>query len=212
MNPNDAVRDAILRHLYDVHRQASSPQTAAKKISDIQKAMKALGIQRSQVGGNLDYLIDTGFVVAVVEQRSYPSRGGTVQSSPVRTYKVSHKGVDRMERASLFQQPPTGQHINVTTINGVTVVGDQNVVNTLYTDLSQALTALRADVLASDTLGEEDKLNAVADIDTIQSQLQKPRPNAGLIRQAWTGVEAIATAAGVVEAAERIAGLISQIM
>ena len=35
-----------------------------------------------------------------------------------------------MERASLFEQEPTGQQINVTTINGVSVVGDHNVVNT----------------------------------------------------------------------------------
>src|SRR5205823_196788 len=132
-----------------------------------------------QVGGNLDYLIQTGYTVAVTEQRMYPTKGGTMQSSPVRTYKISDKGVDHMEKASLFKQPPTGQQINVTTISGVTVVGDNNVVNTRYADLSHQLGSLRTELLAAPNLSDTDKLNVAADIDTIRSQLQKPDPDGG---------------------------------
>lgn len=184
VNPDDEIRDAILRHLYSVHQKASSPTSAAIKVSDLHKAMKVLGYKRNKIGGPLDYLIQTGHAVEVVEERTYPTKGGTVQSSPQKTYKISDKGVDRVQKASLFQQLPTGRHINVTTISGVTVVGDNNVVSTKYADLSQELSALRTTLLSAHEVAEADKLNVAADIDTIRSQLQKPEPDGGLIRRA----------------------------
>ncbi len=208
MNDDDEVRDAILRHLYEVHRKASSPTSAAIKVSDLHKAMKVLGYKRNVVGGPLDYLLQTGYAVADVEERKFATKGGTMQSAPQRKYKISDKGVDRMQKASLFQQPPTGQHINVTTISGVTVVGDGNVVNTKHADLSQHLTDLRTELLGDSGLSEADKLEVAADIDTISSQLQKPEPDGGLIRTAWTGVERLATGAGAADAAQKIAALI----
>jgi hypothetical protein len=208
MNPNDEIRDAILRHLYSVHAGSSSPRSAAIKVSDLHQAMRELGYKRNVIGGNLDYLIETEYVTEVVENRTYPTKGGTMQSSPVHKYKVSAKGVDRMEKASLFAQQPTGQQINVTTINGVTVVGDKNVVNTRYADLSERLEDLRTLVLASSEVDERNKLDAAADIDTIRSQLQKPNPDPGLIRKAWSGVERVATAAGAADAVQKIVPLI----
>jgi hypothetical protein len=212
MNPNDEVRDAILRHLYAVHEKASSPRSAAIKISELQRAMKeAHGYKRNQIGGNLSYLMSTGHVAEVVENRTYATQGGTIQSSPAITYKITDKGVDRMERGSLFQRPATGQHINVTNINGVTTIGDHNVVNVRYADLSQELSDLRTQLVADVSLDEESKLNAAGDIDTILGQIQKTKPNAGLIREAWRGVEAIATSAGAVDAVHKIAHLVGHI-
>jgi hypothetical protein len=211
VNANDGIRDAILRHLYAVHSKASSPRSAAIKVSDLHKAMKAVGYKRTVVGGNLDYLIQTHHVVEVVEQRTFPTKGGTMQSSPVHKYKIADKGVDRIERASLFKQPPSAQHINVTTISGVTVVGENNVVNTRYADLSQELGSLRDALVASPAVTEADKLDVAADIDTIRSQLQKPQPDPGVIQRAWSGVETLATAAGAAEAVTKIATLISHV-
>src|SRR6266852_6651154 len=54
-NPNDAVRDAILRHLYSVHTKARSPKSAGLKITELGKALKPLKLQ--EVGSNLDYLV-----------------------------------------------------------------------------------------------------------------------------------------------------------
>ena len=60
MNPNDEIRNAILRYLYEVHEKASSPKTAALKISQLQKAMKErAGYKRNVIGGNLDIMIST---------------------------------------------------------------------------------------------------------------------------------------------------------
>jgi hypothetical protein len=211
MNPNDEIRDAILRHLYEVHAKAPSPPKAAIKITELQKAMRAQGIKRDQVGGNLDYLLDTGYAVAVVENRTFQTSAGTTQNSASRTYKISHTGVDLIERASLFQQQPTGQQINVTNVGGVTVVGDHNVVSTRYADLSQSLSDLRQQILDTNAITETEKLNAVADIDTIRSQLQKPEPDASLIKRAWQGVEAAATTAGAIDAVTKIATLVGHI-
>jgi hypothetical protein len=57
VNPNDATRDAILRHLHAVHEKAKSPRSAAVKISELQKALRPLGLKQQQVGSNLDYLV-----------------------------------------------------------------------------------------------------------------------------------------------------------
>ncbi len=64
MNDDDAIRDAILRHLLAVHQSARSPRSAGIKIRDINKAMKALGgYKQHQVAHNFDYLIQKGWEV-----------------------------------------------------------------------------------------------------------------------------------------------------
>lgn len=93
----------------------------------------------------------------------------------------------------------------MTTIRGVTVIGQGNIVNVQLTDLANALSELEQAVLASGRLSEEDKLNVVADIESIQSQLSKPKPNYGLIRSVWGVVEKVVTAAGLLEIGTKVA-------
>lgn len=82
MNPNDVIRDSILRYLYDVHGAAKSPKSAATGIRDLQKAMKeAHGYKQQEVASNLDYLIQKGWAVTVVEDRSFQTPRGTTQQA-----------------------------------------------------------------------------------------------------------------------------------
>lgn len=211
-NPNDHIRDAILRYLYGVHKKARSPKTAAQGIRDIAKGMKHLGYKQQELASNLDYLIQKGWVRELIEQRSFTTERGTTQNSEKRSYKISDTGIDKLEAASIYQRGSNDPRINITNISGVTVVGDGNVVNTKFTDLSRTLNELKQAVFASENFSDADKLTTIADIDTLQSQLQKPEPNRSIVKSIWESVERIVTAAGLVEIALKIGTLLAPLL
>lgn len=103
-------------------------------------------------------------------------------------------------------------HINITNINGVTVVGSGNIVNTELTDLSSILSKIEVAITSSNKVSEVEKLNAIADIGTIQSQLSKPEPKKSIIKEAWQGVELAATSAGFLDLIQKGAELIGSFL
>lgn len=212
MNENDVIRDAILRHLHLVHQKAKSPRSAGLKITDLNKAMKELGYKQQQVAHNLDYLIQKGWAREDVETRMFTTPRGTTQPSEKRTYKISDVGIDRLEAASVYERPPAGATINVTNINGVTVVGDGNVVSTRFTELSDALGTFREAVLASDELTETRKLEVIADVDALRSQLQKPEPDPELVGRLWTSVERAGLVGGLAQLAITVGELLGPLL
>jgi hypothetical protein len=66
----------------------------------------------------------------------------------------------------------------------IITLGDGNQVDAKFGDLGQSLAELRSAITASQ-VPESTKLEFVADIDTIQSQLAKPAPNPTIIKSAW---------------------------
>lgn len=211
-NLNDAIRDAILRYLYEVHQNARGPKSVAIGIRDLQSAMKAIGISQKEVNSNLDYLVQKGWVAKIEERKTFKTKGGTVQESISTTYKISDVGIDSLEGASAYQREEHFSHINITNIKGVTVVGSGNIVNTELTDLSNTLSEIEAALSGSDKLSEEEKLNAIADIGTIQTQLSKPEPKKSIIKEAWEGVEVAVTAAGFTDLLQKGAALIGPLL
>jgi hypothetical protein len=208
-NPNDMVRDAILRYLYQRHRRAKSPKSAGMGVRDIQKAMKVEhGYKQQEVASNLDYLIQKGWVREVIENRTFTTRAGTTQQAEKRSYKISDTGIDRLEAASTYQRPPLGNQVNITNIKGVTIVGNDNVVNTSFTDLASVLHEMRTAVLQCETLEEQQKLEVVADIESLQSQLQKPSPSRAVVNALWSGIEKVVTAAGFGELVAKAAAIL----
>jgi hypothetical protein len=206
-NTDDLIRDAILRHLFTVHKDAKSPSKAAIGIRDLHKALKSShGYKQQEVGSNLDYLVQKHWVTEVKIPRSYTTPRGTTQNSEQLKYKISDIGLDKLQKASLFQNTPNSAGINITNIHGVTVIGDGNVVNTNFTELSRVLTELKSEIQANTTINDEDKLTVIADIDTLQAQLQKPQPNATIIGMLWTSIEKIGKVAGVLTAVEKVRG------
>lgn len=212
MNPNDQIRDAILRYLYDVHSKARSPKTAGQGIRDLQAGLKPLGHKQQEVASNLDYLIQKGWVREMVTERTFTTPRGTTQSSEKRSYKISDAGIDKLESASTYERPETASHINITNIHGVTVVGEGNVVNTSFTEVATVLSDLRQALLTSDAISDEQKLDAAADIDALQSQLQKPAPKREIVAPLWKSIEAAATVGGFVELAEQAAQLLGPLI
>lgn len=206
MNQNDGVRDAILRTLYDTSANARSVKKTAIGIKDLNAKLRPLGVKQQQVAHNLAYLIDKGWVREDILTRTFTTPRGTTQNSEQVKYRISDTGIDKLENASLFADTPAARSvagINITTINGVTVLGDDNVVNTRFTELTHVLTELRTAILEGPGLTETDRLNAVTDLDSIRGQLQKPEPDAHLIKRLWANVERAATLGGAVELADR---------
>lgn len=91
-------------------------------------------------------------------------------------------------------------------------MSEGNVVNTKFTDLWEILSAIEERVLKSERINEEGTLNVGADLNTIKSQLSKPNPNTTLIKQAWSTIEHVVTAAGFGELVAKAALLISQMV
>lgn len=143
-----------------------------------------------------------------MQERAFTTARGTKQSAERVTFKISDVGIDRIEAASTYQRESTMAGVNITNIQGVTIVGNDNVVNTAFTDLSRTLADARQLVLSSPTIPESTKLDIVADIDTLQSQLQKPSPNRQVVSQVWAGLQNVLNVAGLVELGVRIGDLI----
>lgn len=208
-NPNDAMRDAILRYLYDLHTHARGPKGVGTKIRELQSAMKKQGVSQANVNSNLDYLVQKGWIREVVTPRSYTTPGGMTKQSEVRTYKISDVGIDKLEEASSYLRQEHLSRVNITNIRGVTIIGDGNVVNTSLADLSRLLTDLESMVLESPKLSEEAKLNVISDIGSLQSQLSKSTPNHRVISMLWSGIEKAVTGAAFIELVHKISSLIS---
>lgn len=212
LNPHDVTRDAILRQLYITHEKARSPKTSGLKITELAQALKPGGLKLQQVASNLDYLVQKGWVREVIEKRSFTTPRGTTQEAEKRTYKISDLGIDHLESASLYQRPPMSPHINISNIHGVTVVGDGNVVNTTFADLSRVLSDTKNAILAEPQLSEDSKLEAIADIDSLQAQLQKPSPDKTVVQKLWAGIEKAAAVGGVVECILKASELVQPLL
>lgn len=169
------------------------------------------GFKQQEVSSNLDYLLQKGWANEVVETRTFTTPRGTTQPSEKVTYKISDVGIDHLEGASLYRKPFPDSRVNITNIQGVTVVGDGNVVNTEFAEAAGALWRLREDILASD-LDDEAKLEVVADIDALQSQLQKPNPDPTVIEKLWGGIDKVVTAGGLVELASKVGELLGPLL
>jgi len=211
-NPNDAVRDAILRHLQSIHTKARSPKTAGIGIRELAQALKQNGYKLQEVASNLDYLVQKGWVRETVDKRTFTTPRGTAQVSEKRTYKVSDTGIDRLEAASTYQRTEAHPHINITNIRGVTIVGDGNVVNTAFTDLARTLAELEQAITREPALEENEKLNLISDVDSLQAQLQKSEPDKTIIQSLWSGIERAAAVGGLIELTRRAYELIQPLL
>jgi len=207
----DEIRESILEFLFSIHQKARGIKSTALTISKIKTALKQKGLREREIVSNLDYLVQTEWVHE--ERETYPITSGGRQITAQRvTYKISEKGIDHFEGPSKFQRPHRVTGINVTNIQGVTVIGNDNFVYNQYSDLYRSLNLLDEEIRRSDHFSDEEKLNYRAEIDTIKSQLAKPKPNRGILKSAWEGLKALATISGVAQLFLRIKTLIEPLI
>jgi hypothetical protein len=209
MNPNDEIRDQILRFLHERHSKARSPGAIPIGIMDLNREMKARhNLKQADVAGNVDYLIQAEYVREVRIPRSFKTKGMEVGKDQIK-YKISDAGINHIEAGTLFKKVSTANHINITNIKGVTVVGDGNIVNTQYGDLSRALDRLDEAVATSEELSDEEKLSLAGDIGTLRSQVAKPQPSKKIMTIVWESMEKFAAVKSVAEALAAVGTFIS---
>jgi hypothetical protein len=188
MNANDHYRDSILRFLHHRHRTTKGITAIPIGIMDLRREMKSQsGMKQSEVASNLDYLIQVGWVRVDVRERSFVTPGGMVVPRQQTRYKISELGIDHLESASMFKKPQAASSVNITNVQGVTVVGDGNVVNSRFTELSRALDELDRTVAESRQLTDEQKMDAAGDISTMRAQIAKKHPTSLSVSGAWKG-------------------------
>src|SRR5438874_2706021 len=213
MNPNDDRRDKILRFLYERHQAAKGITAIPIGILDLRRAMKKLhGMKQSEVASNLDYLIQVGWVRPEVKSRSFVTPRGMVLPREQTKYKISEIGINHLEDASMFKKPQAASHVNITNVQGVTVVGDGNLVNAKFTELASALDDLDQAIADSQQLTDEQKLDAAGDISAIRAQVAKKNPNSSAIRGAWEGLKALAVVANTAEAVANVGKLLTALL
>jgi len=176
-------------------------------IMDLRRAMKALGYDAQDVTSNLNYLVDTGWVLARTRSYKVHTTKGVDIDQDQTSYKISDIGVNHFEGASEFQVPRRASVVSITNVQGIVQIGDHNVASQ-YQDLFRSLDLLGNELSKSAQLTQEEKLNYQAEIDTINSQLAKPAPNKSILSQAWAGMAGLATVEGLASFFERVQGLI----
>ena len=211
---NDEIRKIILEHLYKIHKKARSLKKARVSIKDLKKGLKERGLREQEIIRNLDYLIQSGWVTVEREETEFKTPRGFTRKQVKEYYKISDSGINYFEGPSEFQRVAKSfSGINITNIQGVTVVGEQNVVvNTQYLDLYRRLSLLSEAVRNSGQLNDKEKLEYVMEIETIKDQLAKPSPDKNIIKLAWEKLKPLATVSGIMtffkQVAEIIGGLI----
>jgi len=212
---NNQIRQLMLQYFYDRNKNATSSmgkKGSAIKISDIKADLKAAqGLTQQEVQSNLTYLLSEGWVEEKSVQKQIVSRGGTAIPSITKYYQITAAGIDKIEGPGEFTMPRFhGIKIEATGQNIITL-GDGNQINAQFGELGAALAELRDAITKSDA-PEAQKMNLVADIDTIQSQLAKPEPNRKIISAAWESVKAAAAIGGATAFVQKVAALIQSFL
>ena len=127
-------------------------------------------------------------------------------------YKISDIGINHLESSTMFKRPESVSSINITNIQGVTVVGDGNVVNTQFTDLARALDEFDRAISRSEKLTDAQRLDAAVDLSTIRMQIAKQQPNKTIIATAWESLKGIATVVELADAAHKVGTFIAELL
>lgn len=207
------IRSIVLRYFYDRNVAATSARGKkgyAVKISDVRRELKAShNLSQQEVMSNLNYLLSQGWVGEDKVEKSVPLPSGTVIPNATSYYKITAAGIDKIEGPGEFTMDKfKGIKIEATGQNIITV-GDGNQVNAQYRDAAGALVELKQALLRSTSVSEVQKLDVVADIDSIQSQLAKSSPNRGVIRGAWETVKGLGVVGGLVDNVAKVAKLLA---
>lgn len=212
---NDEIREMILKLFYDIHKNASSSKRIRLKVSEFKRSFRSAGLKSSALLNNLDYLVQTGFIVKEEEIREIRTSKGAFPSKTV-CYKASDKTMDYFNGTSKFQKVDRSiSGINVTNIQGVTniVSGDSNVIiNSEYIDLYKNLDLLSEAIRKSDSFKDEEKLNLIGEINTIKAQLTKTKPDRDIIRRVWEKLKPLATVSSIVTFFEQVTKLIGVLL
>jgi len=214
MNQNDERRDHLLRFLYLRHESAKGITSIPIGIQDLRREMKEkYSMKQAEVASNLDYLIHAGWVKPEIKARSFLTPGGMMVPREQTKYKISDVGINHLEAATVYKKPQAASQVNVTNIQGVTLVGSNgNVVNAKFTEFSSAIDDLDCAIGADNGLTDEQKLDAAGDISAFRAQMAKKNPKASVIRGAWEGIKELPVLGNAALAVTRVEKLVRDLV
>lgn len=209
------IRGIVLEYFYGRNKNATSARSdktgVAAKISVVNRDLKASHqLRRQDIRRNLTYLISEGWIQEepVLKHVRLPS--GVMIPQCTSYYKITASGMDKIDGPGEFTMQKF-HGVNISAVGqSIVTVGDGNQVNARFSGAGNALADLRRELVSSTKLTDDDKLSAVADIDAMQSQLAKKNPCASVIRTLWSGVESLATTAGLIIHAREVARMLSE--
>lgn len=212
---DEEIRRLMLRYFYERNRDATSmmgKKGSAVPTSVLKADLRSRhGLSQKEVQRNLTYLLSQGWVGEKPISKTFTPKGGSVVSSVTSFFVITAAGIDKIDGPGEFTMDRFhGIRIEATGQNIITL-GDGNQVDARFSDIGESLVHLR-DAIVSTQLPEAEKLNYVADIETIQSQLAKPTPNKGIIQAAWATVKAAAAINGCAALVAKVAGLLAPII
>lgn len=210
------LRHLVLKYFYERNKNATSERGkkgSAIKISDIKRELKQNhGLTQQEVMSNLHYLKSQGWIAKEEIHKSVPLPSGTIIPQATSFYSITAAGIDKIDGPGEFTIDKfRGIKVEATGQNIITI-GDGNQVNAEFRDAAGALVDLKRAVLQAESISEAEKLNLVADIDSIESQLAKAKPSRSVIQGAWESVKVLDTALGLSEKISNVAGLLGQFL
>lgn len=203
----DIVREDILQLLFEQFKRARSTKSQALTISKIKKGLKDKGYKEQEIVGALTFLKDRGWVKEEREEKKFFIKGRLTTSEQIK-YRISDVGIVHFSGSSKFGAQTQFSGINITNIRGITVVGNDNIVQIKYKGLYEDLDQLGQVIRASDELSDKEKVEYQSDIETIKSQLPKENPNKTIIKTAWETLSKLATINGVASLISKVSMLI----
>lgn len=211
----DGIRELILRELFELHKNSRGLTSSRLSISELKRLLKGkYGLSDREIVSNLDYLIQSNWVRVETETSEFTTPRGFRRTQEKKYFKISDIGINYFEGISKFQKVYRSfDGINITNVNGVTILGDGNtVVNTQFISLLKQLSLLSEIIKKSSELDDEEKLNYVGEVETIKAQLMKTKPDRAIIRRVWKKLKPLATIAGIASFFQKVAELISALL
>ena len=208
---DDEIRWIMLQYFYDRNKTAISrvgKRGSAAKISDVRSALKTShGLKSQEVHSNLTYLLSQKWVEEISISKNFTTKSGVAIPSTTNYYIITAVGIDKISGPSEFTRNRfEGIKIEATGQSIITV-GNGNQVNAQFGELSEALDKLRHEITAT-PLSESDKLEVVSDIDTVQAQLSKQKPDKTIIQREWENIHRLASSVQLADAAKKIIPII----
>ena len=200
---NDMVREYILTSLHNIHTKARSRSSQMVGIRDLAQEVKTLepSLKENQVASNVTFLVQNGFVEEVPIENYFAKKqfGGAKLSYK---YRLTREGLAYFDHGSKFDKSSVFAGIGDISGNGNNIIiGNQNsitsITNTQYSEGHRLAEDLRRRVNALGELTDEDKISVQSDIETIKSQLAKPKPDTGILQKAKENIAFLADIATV---------------
>jgi hypothetical protein len=184
----EEVREELLKYLYDKYKNSRSTKKQSATVGEIKKALKVKGYKESDIVSAITFLKDRGWIKEEKEKTKFFIKGKLTESEKTK-YRISDIAIVHFEGPSKFVSSERFSGINIMNIQGVTVIGNNNIVRNEFIDLFRELEKLGDIIRSNSKLSDKEKVDLQSDIETIKTQLGKTEPNKNIIKAAFETIK-----------------------